>query len=127
MHLYVLARGNKDKLDRWVNDILAQYLPFEYEKGKPKGLLQVSVRPIQLYEIVFPEEHLETVLGMVRPYGCKFSKRIQRLAGVFRKVMGLDKIPEKEARCNNRVISPFVNVVGLGTKKDAYKKGIEQI
>jgi len=118
-----MARGIKDKLDRWVNDMLAQYLPYEYAKDK-KGLVQLSMRPIILYEIVFPEEHLDYVLGLMRhkhDYKSKF-------VFLLRKMLGAKAIKKPYPEWNKRVITgDFVSVIPVGIKKDEFIKGIEQL
>ena len=96
MHLYVLTRGILSATKQWENDLAAQYLHFKVlEKGKkktPPYLAQLAVRPVNLYEIVFPEECLDEVLGMVKPIDPpgKLSKFIK----MFSRMMGLKKIPD---------------------------------
>ncbi len=118
MHLYVLTRGILSATKQWENDLAAQYLPFEVlEKKKKKPtpyLAQLAVRPVSLYEIVFPEECLQDVLGMVKPINApgKFSRFIK----MFSRMMGLKKIPDYKPK-----ITPpgeGVTVMGLGLKKD---------
>lgn len=121
MHLYVLTRGILSATKEWENNLAAQYLPFEVlEKGKKKPspyLAQLAIRPVNLYEVVFPEECLQTVLGMVKPACCvgvagKFSKFIK----IFSRMMGLKKIP----KYTPAILPPGdgVSVIGLGLKKD---------
>ena len=121
MHLYVLTRGILSATKTWENDLAAQYLPFEVlEKGKKKPskyLSQLSIRPVNLYEIVFPEECLDDVLGMVKP-SChkgtagKFSGFIK----MFSRVLGLKKIPDYKIK--QLPPGDGVSVIGLGLKKD---------
>ena len=124
MHLYVLTRGIKPATKQWENDLLAQHLPMEIlMKGKngklkkkpTKCSTQLQVRPVNLYEIVFPEESLQDVLGMVRPSNQnagKFSKFIS----MFSRMMGLKKIPDY--KCKQLPLGNGVSVIGLGLKKD---------
>lgn len=123
MHLYVIARASKDKLDRWVNDVTAQYVPHEYEKGKV-GMLQVSVRPIQLLEIVFPEPQLDEVLKIVRPihnYG-------GRAISILRKLLGIEKLELKvEDKIFYRIPNADISITPIGIKRDVFINGIEQI
>lgn len=73
MHLYVVARAPLDRLKRWENDIASKAFPYLWNadcRFPPQwGMYQVGIRPIQLYEIVFPRESLNDVLGMIQPYG----------------------------------------------------------
>ena|SRR3990167_1203791 len=122
MHLYVLARGQKDWLERWCNDLSAKYFQLRNKQKDGQGVIvQFGVRPVQLYEMVFPEEDLDTVLSMVRPYEKK--RGTGALGVVLRRVLGLEALPRK-----NRPPFPgghpywvdgrFVGVVGVGLKRD---------
>lgn len=116
MHLLVTIRGHMDVVNRFVNDLMAQYLPFKYAKDKKPGALQLAVRPIRLYEIVFPEEHLNEVLAMVQPYdGTKMEKR---LAYGLRKLLRLKALPKKPVPKSHRVYKRFCSVTGIGLKDD---------
>jgi len=123
MHLYVIARANEPELERWKQELLAQYLPFEYDKNKPKGELQVSVRPIQLFEIVFPEEHLEKVLGAVQPY----DQRAGHWGDLLRRMLKLGKIRKKVPPNRFKQRHPHVSIIGIGVKRDRFINGIEEI
>lgn len=121
MHLYVLTRGILSSTKQWENDLAAQYLPFEVlEKGKKKPspyLAQLAVRPVNLYEIVFPEECLDDVLGMVKPSSSKVvTGKFDGFVKRFTRMMGLKKIP----KYTKKRIPPGdgVTVIGLGLKND---------
>ena len=135
MHLYVLARANLPRMERWVNDLLAQYYPYKFRKdfknpNEPimQGLLQMSVRPIQLYELVFPQDHLKDVLETVYPY----HKTNPKMAFMLRKMLGLDPLPrewckEGALKKNFRVMNHDMSVQFVGLKKDKFKHEIEFI
>ena len=121
MHLYVLTRGVLAATKAWENDLNAQYLPFEVlEKGKKKPtkcLTQLAVRPVNLYEIVFPEESLQDVLGMVRPQSHKtVSGKWAWLVNMLTKKLGLKKIPDYKPK--QLPLGDGVTVIGLGLKND---------
>lgn len=123
MHLYVIARANKDRLDRWINDVTAQYLPYEYEKGKV-GRVQIGVRPVQLLEIAFPESQLEEVLKIVRPN----TKHKQKLIGTIRRMLGLEELKNE---IKNVLFYKFpndnVSITPIGIKRDNFVIDVEQI
>lgn len=123
MHLYVLARGHEMFLDRWRNDLLARYFPLKYDNKKPIGNVQLSVRPIQLLEIVFPEPAYEQVLELVRPYDL----RMKWLTTMLRKGLHLKPIKKILKKDNLEIDHRFVAIHGIGVKKDEYKDGIELI
>ena len=72
MHCYVLVRGVKHWADYFISQLQGKYLPMKITKGagnrKPGEYhAPIQVRPITMYEIVFPKEHqdimLTTLLG----------------------------------------------------------------
>ena len=130
MHMYVIARGEKGFLDRWESDVEAKYLRFKHSKEHNIGHLQVAIRPIRLYEIVYPEPHHDHMLKVVHP----FNSNGQKLANAIRMMMRLKKLPKKNVDkwpkahvSQGGVHSPHVAVTGIGYKKDVFKDGIEQI
>lgn len=122
MHLYVIARGIRTRLQEWENDVLAQYLPYKYDANKPKGEVQLSLRPIQLYEVVFPEEHYDKVLSALQPY----DERAGALARVLRKILRLAPVKKGIPASQFKRRHPWVSIIGVGAKKDKRDKdGIE--
>ena len=122
MHIYVLTRGILSATKQWENDLAAQYLPFEViEKGKKKPskyLAQLQVRPVNLYEIVCPEDCEAQVMGLLKPttekgFGGKWGKTITLIT----KLLGL-KSPLKNWTPSITPPGDGVSVLCLGTKKD---------
>ena len=140
MHLYVAAKGIKPHLEQWQNDLLAQKLPLmkegkqvEDDKGN-KMFVQLAVRPLQLFEIGFPEEHLQAVLSIVGQqddYILKRYKILRKFAAMVRKFLKLKKVPQPEFI--NPLMQPnqynkAVAVVPIGLKEDIKSKdGFEQL
>jgi hypothetical protein len=134
MHLYVIARGQRDRLERWVNDLLARYYPYNMDNKTKNVKVQLAVRPIQLYEIVFPEEHYEAVVSAIQPYGgYNFNKGIfAHLRNILTKMLRLEPIKQDVKadildRHNTPLYRDFVDVAGIGVKKDKFIDGIEQL
>jgi len=125
MHLYVLARGIDTAMKQWVNDVSAIFLPIEYAPGK-KGKVRVAVRPIQLYEIVFPEEQKDFILGAIPDNGHdrvknKWMIGIVKVLRSFLRVKATPSVPN-----NGTIYNPHVMLTHIGIKKDQRDKdGIE--
>ena len=134
MHLYVMAKGIKPHLEKWQNDLLAQYVKV-YQKGIPiKGaVVQLAVRPVQLFEIGFPKEELDNVMNMIGTgdYITKRYPRLHKMAKYFRKFFGLKQVPLPKnpyAVFQPTNSQKAVAIVPIGIKEDIVnKEGFEQI
>src|SRR3990167_7159164 len=102
MHVYILCRGIKHQFDRFINELSAKYLPYEIKEDGTAGLkkgkyvAQVHVRPIQLFEVVFPEECKDLMLNTLLNGGNGETqhKKHQKFIFMLRKILGVEKIPE---------------------------------
>jgi len=148
MHTYVVVRGIIHEQERFIKELSSQYIPawkknskgefipmktIDPETGEgDQSLMQVSVRPIQLYEIVHHEPELNRVLAMIRP-AKKYREKYKWMAWIVEKlgkIMGLEKVPEVEEfkgipQCykNKHVVCEVV-----GIKRDEYNdEGMEQL
>ena len=123
MHAYLVARGIVDRINRWENDMLARYVPYKYEKDKPPARLQVSMRPIRLYEVVYPEEEHDNVMSMIWP---NKTDAPGPLVSMVRRILKFGK--PKPWKKNKILICHRndVRVEYIGSKKDKRNKdGIE--
>ena len=140
MHLYITTRGIKDAVNKWINDLSAQWYPYPLKKGVtreslkkfyPNGVpeptptsiaLQMAVRPIQFWELAFPKNDLQSVQKMIwgkngaGNQGWKF----KALYGAMRKMLGAKKVPKFDENVQQRYIlkNDFVGVDPIGIKDD---------
>lgn len=129
MHLYILTRGIKKEVDDLITQLQGKYLPFKYRKEGEKELkdlvLQIGVRPIQLWEIVYPEEYTEFMCKSLFKNANRKAKPQhkwqEKFTYMMRKALKLDPIPDFEPGEGMPLggISD-VEVVGIGVKKDYY-------
>lgn len=125
MHLYVLTRGVKNLVDAYINDLQAMRLTYA------KGFIQFGVRPIQLWEMAFPKEHLKTVLSTVCPQFDNLTKQMhtkkeQFLLNRLGKLLGANKIPKMDLRQEPRRIVSYesIGIYPFGIREDAnFEKG----
>lgn len=123
MHLYMIVRGIKHDVDRFINGLSERFLPFKY-KGKD-SFIQVSVRPIQLYEIAFPKEHLDVMINTLKPdekcyewmENTKY-KWLKKYAFLFRKLLKLKPIPKAQNPDRMVLYGENVERILLGLKED---------
>jgi hypothetical protein len=131
MHLYMITRGIKPNVDQFITELQGKYLPFKCPnpQGDPKVLVpflnQIHVRPIQLWEIVFPEEHKDAVLNTVlTPYPHKkhtqHSKH-EKWIWAMRKGLGAEEIPDYKKEIKFPISDAGVERIGIGIKKDYWQ------
>jgi hypothetical protein len=128
MHLVIASRGAKHEHDRFITELNAKYLPIEFTEKKTgkkiTRMAQVVYRPIRLGEIIFPEEHLETVCQSIldnTDLGKTHHKKHRKYFGFLRKILGLKKLPDFKIDASKPTIPIFheaVEIVAIGTKKD---------
>jgi len=128
-----MTRGIKHDVDRFITELQGKYLPYEYAKGE-KALVQFSVRPIQLWEFVFPEEHLQTVMKTLfddtttRNKGFSYAKRNDKYLWALRTALNSQKFPKiTPDDVPMPVYKNNIEIEGIGIKKDIFDKGIEKL
>ena len=136
MHLYIATKGIKKEVDDFIMQLQGKYLPIQWRAKKEDPMqnsyVQLSVRPVQLWEIGYPEPAHDvvcnTILGKFKDYKgvegnngivpCEH-KWINKFIWFFRKCLHLDPVPEwKEEVGQMPICKQAIMVVGLGTKKD---------
>lgn len=131
MHLYVVARGIADRLNRWENDLLAKFYMFDWQKGQQPRALQLGLRPIRFYEIVYPEPFHREVLETIYPYWNEKNWKMDAGKRILQKILNCGPIEDREKfqiKQNMKLYTDFVQCTAIGMKKDRYNEdGIEQL
>lgn len=120
--------------DMTVTHLQAQWFPWKRKNLKTGEeevtFLQGSLRPVELYEYVFPEESLEEVLTMLKMtdenidyHESKLGKIGRFFLGKFRTILGLKPIPRGIKREPVKHIVPLdgVTLHPIGIKEDIKK------
>jgi len=101
MHLVIMTRGILRQVEELKSLLQAQRFPWKrtnLKTGKEELMtVQGALRPIQLWEYVFPEECLDEVLGAMQIKGPIQRPEIKSMSWVLRKMLKLDQIPENES------------------------------
>ena len=132
MHAVIMTRGMKMFVDNFFNLLQGQYLPWEVKSDgdgkngmhnlkKGTGSLQLIVKPIQLWDIVFPREHRDLMLNtLLTNKGKPMNSNIQQYMWGFRKSMKLNKIPDYDTSKALPVTSARAHTefIGIGVKDD---------
>jgi len=135
MHLYILTRGIKRHVDKFINDCAAQSFPYKGEGLNPitgkreikEGWLELGMRPIQLWEIAFPRESLQDVINMIQPSkGIPKSESHSSLRSFvgwiirrLTKFLKLKPVPDFDPKAPRRLVhKQDIAVYGLGISED---------
>ena len=132
MHLVFATRGIKQEVDTFVKFMETQMFMQERTNlktgQKEKQLVQGGLRPIQLWEYIFPEEHKNLVCtsldidenGKVHPFAATFN------AKMLQKLMGLKQV--KYTKTQQKLFIPKKNVAlyPIGIKEDKIQKWEEE-
>lgn len=127
MHLFFLARGVKHKLSLFETFMQAQMWKWKRKDLKEKKdvlhQVQGALRPIQLYEYIFPEECLDEVLTALDLKGTHSQKwRLGKAKeAVLRKALGKEvkPIPDyTEVPTLKHIEKEAVAIYPIGIKKD---------
>lgn len=119
----MVTRGIKHCVDRFVNDMSAQYFPINY-RGDPNGWVQLAMRPVQLWEVVFPKPSLQTVLRTIWENDEQATTRseLKWPFKAFKKVMKLKSIPPIDTKVPKRIVfKDTMATYPIGLRDDNYQ------
>src|SRR3990167_1293119 len=127
MQIVFGLRGIKHEAEKFINELSTRYLPFKiYNKEKKqleKVLLQMRVCPIQLYDVSFPKEHMDSVLTTL--YGGSegvprsVNKWMEKLTYFLRKLLGLKSLPKYKTDTHLMMDFPqHTEIFSIGVKED---------
>lgn len=140
-HIYLLTRMPKYVRDIWLANMQSANSNWKREildkNGKPSGKfensrVQWNIKPIELWEVVVPDEAVNEVLWYNGIYDDKqiasHPKYLSKLGWALRKSLKLEKIPnyveEFEKKKKQLIVEPRLiyregaTIYGIGIKKD---------
>ena len=111
----MVTRGIKHESDRFINDLQAQYFPYAKDK-----VVQLGVKPMQLWELVLPEDSLPTLLKTLGWEGQTAQPSFSNVWTLLRKALKAKKIPKMDLKkVPGRIV--YRNNIGIypiGIKED---------
>ena len=118
-----MTRGILRETEDWKYQLDANYLTYG------KTAVQLAVRPIQLWELVFPKEHLPAVLktlGWKGEEACRKDISFQTM--MLRKALKLKKIPKVDLTKAPTLYAPSTTfaapiIIGMREDKGRWPKG----
>ena len=127
MHLFGIVRGQKNDSDRFISSLENLWFPFKFDckyanipqPGVMSNVVQMGVRPLTLWSLIFPKEQLQTVLSTVaNPLPRNFMQ--ENAMRVFRALLNAKKVPEWDPKGERRIIyHSNVEFTPIGIKEDA--------
>jgi len=134
MHLYFVTRGKKNEIDefaKWMETRNLSMPVYKADGTSENMLIECQLRPVQLWEFVFPKENLDVVLNTLRlpsenpsefRDGKSTFKMFDSKLFALRKMLGAEKIPEPNKDAGV-MFMPFdriknINIMGIGIRED---------
>ena len=121
MHKYIITRGKSVYVNQWKDEMEGKFLAHKLKdannKDLPPSAVQLVMRPIQLWELVYPEDQEDNVnnlIGEERYQDSIFTK----LKNFFCRLVGLEKAELKQSLMMKPIPRKLVAVHVLGNKKD---------
>lgn len=122
-----IARAEKRRLNRWMDDLMAQYQRYKWtdHEGKTQIVdLQLGVREVKILEFCYPKEEHEAVMRFLQPG--TFNPKMNKFIAVLRKMIGFKKYePKKDEEGkkvdwpqHNKFLYGNVEVTPIGLKDD---------
>ena len=131
MHLYAMTRGIKKDVDDYITQLQGKYFPYKLKgiQGEQTTALQLSVRPIQLWEFVFPKESLKMAVGTICNGSLKTEDWRQKFLNGLRIMLKAKKLPDWEFKDLPQLPINKTNVAvyPIGTRADKNWEGPEMI
>jgi len=129
MHYTFIATGIKQDLELWEKFMQTFWfkLPYKDKDGKDQKILfQSQLRPIQLYDFVFPRDKLDVVLNSFnvwQDYVLAKAKEpkpaFQKSLWFLRKALKLKEIPPHDKTKGALALPPLnLRYIGIGIRED---------
>lgn len=123
MQVYFITRGKDNAILEWIKHLSGKWFPFKY--NGENGLLEGMLRPIQLWEYAFPEEHKELVFNTLFDGQPELGKHQSNWKGniglkMMQKALGAKPIPKWNLSVGKMVMPSRdgMSVMGIGVRDD---------
>ena len=117
MHLRVFTYGTTYNVQRWIDILHSNLLPYPNTKY-PDMKVQLIARPLQLHDLIFPKECLPNVLKGIGWTGDNPKDKQLEMMGM-RLALGVKKIPELDLNVNPILsCNHEMGIYPIGIKED---------
>ena len=124
MQVLLLTRGIKSEVDRWSEELSSKFFEWprgDNEKDKETQVIQMGLRPWQMWELAFPKEAYGQVMTFIHPHGLgKHPSFVNNYVMLLRKALKLKEFPKWDVN-QPRMIgfqAPNVSKIMIGMKYD---------
>jgi hypothetical protein len=131
MQSYFITRGKYEEVETFITWLRCQVLPLKIIKGDgstDQMAMECMVRPIQLWEFVYPREHHDLVVNSLNlaaktnPFYYNSSYNLNPKLFVLRKLLGAKSFEQPKDKIN-KLMLPYerfknINVLGIGYVED---------
>lgn len=125
-HTVFLTRGIKHDVDFFINELAHRYVTFDRlnpeTKKLEKGMLQLRLSPIQLWDLSYPIEHRDAIHNTIfgTGEGKPIHDRHKKFIWPVRKAMKLQKLPKYDKTKGKLAMLPPQNIeiIAVGVKDD---------
>tara|TARA_Y100000310_G_C20557568_1_gene751368 strand:- start:468 stop:848 length:381 start_codon:yes stop_codon:yes gene_type:complete len=118
-----MTRGTSYEINKFIDVMQGNMLPWKTDKGNYS--VQLSMRPVQLWECVFPKECLPNILKGINFVENRKDINIQNIA--LRKALNSKKIPKLDLKdvqpINCHMDNIAVYPIGIREDKNVWKEG----
>lgn len=129
MEFIFATRGHIDCTEKFIRNLRSVWMKFQFTDPVTKQkaeAMEMNVKPLLLWDIAFPKEHLDTVLNTLvkdrKQHKKDMKKRYWFLSTAFnqlRKLLKLKPIPmKKEGNSAFPVYTENVEILPIGIKED---------
>ena len=131
MHLIIATRGEQHAVQKFIEQLSGQYVPAMLKMGNDKKLqkyhIQPLIRPVQLWDIGIPKEHLDLFLNTFRDVNeNKRYAKVKWIVDWVRKKAGFKDIPKdykKDRILPCAAAKKDMDIMVLGLKDDGEIRG----
>ena len=130
MQSYFITRGKYEEVETFIDWLRHSFLPLKITKGDGTAtypMMECMVRPIQMWEFVYPREHHDMVVNSLGLYstGTPFftgGYNINPKLWAIRKLLGAKEF--EKPKTADKMLLPYerfknINILGIGYVEDA--------
>lgn len=121
MHKYIITRGKSRYVNNFKEAMEEVYLLSEIKDSNGNKIpmnVQLVMRPVQLWEVVYPEEHDARITNLIGNECFSHKGFMMKVKAFFVKLLGLEITKVKTTLTERPIPREHMSIIILGNKKD---------